>query len=157
MSGGSFNYLCFADSPLEAQAKIEDLRYMADELEELAPGHPVTLWTRNLAGSVYDPPSLPGEVQRVWRAVEWWHSADWGKDSVTLALRATEHWREQAQWSPEVEERYQALIAPALGEELDTLVTVVYDAIQQVTGKRGPHEVLPLQGIVAAVLNHQRQ
>lgn len=92
MSGGSFGYLCFSDSEDEARGKGDDLRRMAEVLEEEAPDHPVTAYTRRLAAS--EDSGIPGQVSEVWMKVEWWRSGDIGHDAVKLALERTSDWKE---------------------------------------------------------------
>ena len=91
MSGGSFDYLCFSDSPADAARKGNNLQRMADELETCAPGHPVTLYTKRL--SEISTEFLPEPVKEVWHAVEWTCSSDWGVDQLDEVLEATKGWR----------------------------------------------------------------
>lgn len=90
MSGGSFNYLGLAVDLEDAVEKPAELRLMAEQLEVIAPGHPVTRYTRHLADSVFE--RLPEAVTRVWMAMEWWRSGDWSENSVRAALKVSEDW-----------------------------------------------------------------
>lgn len=94
MSGGSYEYLCWVDhhSPL-----LEKLATMTGQLDEMS--------TR-LAGLGYAPDAAAeteellllmrqwenrarARIERladVWKAVEWWDSADWSEERVHEAL-----------------------------------------------------------------------
>lgn len=90
MSGGSFNYLFLSYSPAEVACKEGDLREMAKELEEIAPQHPVTAYTKRLVESLDG--LIPEEVKEVWKGVEWHRSADWGQDQLDEVLEQTKNW-----------------------------------------------------------------
>lgn len=88
MSGGSFNYL-YCKTLSETMGSIGDLREMVELLEKEFPYSPATIDTRAIYDvlrrmeDAWDEPD--GEVQRlakVWHAVEWWQSNDWGINSV---------------------------------------------------------------------------
>jgi hypothetical protein len=65
---------------------------MAEVLEEQAPDHPVTRYTRRLASATAA--EIPSQVTEIWMKVEWWRSGDSGHDSVKLALARTNDWKE---------------------------------------------------------------
>lgn len=84
MSGGSFNYLCFADTVADLAEREEQLRRMAEEIEALSPGHPAAEASRQLLALAGR--AVPADLQRVWRAIEWWRSADKSEEDARLAL-----------------------------------------------------------------------
>lgn len=88
MSGGSHNYLCFADNLWDRE---EDLRHMADRLielgyaEEAANETIATLFDLQMAKA-----SLNEQISRlhkVWKAVEWMDSGDSGEDQLKAVLK----------------------------------------------------------------------
>lgn len=91
MSGGSFDYLFLADTPAEAARKGYSLRRMAEALEQEAPDHPVTHYTKRLVEIGND--DIPQPVKDVWHAMEWNRSADWGQDQLDEALDTASTWR----------------------------------------------------------------
>lgn len=82
MSGGSFNYLCFADL---STGKSDSLTAMAAELDRYPGGQFAAEMTRSIATHAED---WQRRLYDVWHAVEWWQSGDWGQESVTEALAA---------------------------------------------------------------------
>lgn len=89
MSGGSYNYLCnrMAEEILQIQSDIErmaeklaTLGYAKDAAKETS-----HLLARSRAFEVYVETAME-RLREVWKAVEWWDSADWGEDSVKQAL-----------------------------------------------------------------------
>lgn len=98
MSGGSFDYVCFKDfSQLVNGEGIHSLLELVDFMEHTFPHETATVesramyeWVRKLARHLEnDPPELTA-LQKVWKAVEWWKSGDYGKDAVIEELRAFE-------------------------------------------------------------------
>jgi len=87
MSGGSYNYLCYRETPADiaTYAGIDSLERMAADLSD---GHPVTVWTRELLATLNAP--IPKAVSDVWRAREWVESGDWGPEDLDEALAKTE-------------------------------------------------------------------
>jgi hypothetical protein len=95
MSGGSYNYLAHACDLEDLLAKRTELESMADRLAGLSeaefPGAAaaerltrslllrVQLWAAHADAST-------GLLAGVWKAVEWWDSADSGPDNVRGAL-----------------------------------------------------------------------
>ena len=89
MSGGSYNYLCnrMADEILQIEGDIENmterlasLGYAKDAAKETA-----LLLARMRTFEVYVETAME-RLRDVWKAVEWWDSADWGEDEVKQAL-----------------------------------------------------------------------
>lgn len=81
MSGGSFNYLYEKDSFTAGQ--LED---MAKALEGLAMQnvHGAAEAARQTRALIQRPSQ---ELLEVWRAVEWWYSADYSREAVKEALK----------------------------------------------------------------------
>ncbi len=90
MSGGSFGYLCnreLAEVP-------EDLLRMRDALpegsaarartDEIIKAHEKI---HELAGSIWD---ASFGIRDVWKALEWWHSSDWGEEHFLEAINKYE-------------------------------------------------------------------
>lgn len=87
MSGGSYNYLCFADGS-DVLTKLGDLQSMADRLDEVCPE--AAGETRALFAG---PKSLRAELEErlkrltdLWYAVEWRDSGDWGDAQLAEAV-----------------------------------------------------------------------
>lgn len=80
MSGGSFNDLHRADLLDGHRGDIEN---MAAELDALPGGKAAAARTRELLTTVQ---RVHGELEDVWRAVEYWRSADYGPADVAEAL-----------------------------------------------------------------------
>jgi hypothetical protein len=85
MSGGSFNYLCHRSASDVFDG--DDLLAMATALETLGRvARDAAERTRKLH-ELQDHIAREIEaLQDVWRAVEWWHSCDYGRDDVLVAL-----------------------------------------------------------------------
>lgn len=87
MSGGSYDYLCFADES-DVLRRLESLQRMADRLDEVCPE--AAAETRALFDG---PKSLRAEVEArlkrltdLWYAVEWRDSGDWGDTQLADAV-----------------------------------------------------------------------
>lgn len=87
MSGGSYDYLCFADAE-DVLGRHRNLRAMADRLDKLCPE--AAAETR----AIFDGPgSLYAELEArltrltdLWQAVEWRDSGDRGQDQLDKAI-----------------------------------------------------------------------
>lgn len=91
MSGGSFNYLCDALDLDDILAKQNDLRDMADRLGGLGYAQDAAAETEELLVQLRQW-QIRTEVRLkrltpVWKAVEWWDSADYSEDQVHAALK----------------------------------------------------------------------
>lgn len=80
MSGGSFDYMYQQDEPRRSlvEQMLEELAKLADEK---VPG---ALEAYDATSAYLRPTEDP--VRQVWRAIEWWRSADYGKEEVIEAL-----------------------------------------------------------------------
>ena len=89
MSGGSYNYLCFVDAG-EILQRQQDLQVMADDLAKLGYAPDAAKETENLLLTVrqFDNriQTMLDRMSPVWRAMEWWHSADSNEDDFKVAL-----------------------------------------------------------------------
>ena len=94
MSGGSFNYLCHC-SAAELFDQADDLRRMAEALAELDPyadahgGTPPDGPAQRTAALLTLREHIDAEIDAlrgVWRAVEWWQSADWSRDQALVEI-----------------------------------------------------------------------
>lgn len=89
MSGGSYNYLCGKSSEdiIEAEG---DLQRMSDRLAGLGYAPDAAKETEELILIIRQFRNrVDARIYRlgkVWQAVEWWDSADWGEDSLKEAL-----------------------------------------------------------------------
>lgn len=106
MSGGSFDYLFLSDTPAEALRRGHNLRNMVEELERIAPDHPVTAYSKRVLES--DAKGIPSAVKDVWHAVEWYRSADWGFDQVAEVLEATKGYSDIHEIGRDVASAYRA-------------------------------------------------
>ena len=88
MSGGSYNYLCYAEAN-DLFQKLDDLRRMAERLADLgyedAAGE-----TTDLLLSIRQCErhfnAIAKRMYGVWRAVEWCDSGDSGEDEIKEAI-----------------------------------------------------------------------
>lgn len=86
MSGGSFNYLCYADAG-ELLSRSEDLASMASELRALGyDARDVAERTESLLKLRQHIADEVEALSSVWHAVEWWCSADWSREQVFIAI-----------------------------------------------------------------------
>lgn len=90
MSGGSYNYLCYASDLEDLLAKRSDLAAMADRLNTLSD-------TEDVFGETEDLRLMIIAVERrvsvylkrlapVWKAIEWWDSCDWSEETFRKVL-----------------------------------------------------------------------
>lgn len=93
MSGGSYDYLCDAFDLSDLADKRHQLEAMAERLAGLPWARVPAFETRRLLDAI-DRLSIrveaAKELRKVWHAVEWWDSCDWGEDQVREAVRAYE-------------------------------------------------------------------
>lgn len=90
MSGGSFNYLCHAGDLEDLIAKRHHLDEMATTLAHLGYAADAAQETASLLAHIRSTnaraEASTDRLSGVWKAVEWWHSADRGEDAVHQAL-----------------------------------------------------------------------
>lgn len=91
MSGGSFDYLCFAETDALPQ-RLAQVEEMADALAAYPDGEAASLDTHELVAIIRTAERRIEARRRrladVWKAVEWHHSHDYGPDAVGRALKA---------------------------------------------------------------------
>lgn len=89
MSGGSYNYLYCKDPDqiIDEQAELErmssrlaGLGYAVDAARETEELILIIRQFKNRVGTRID------RLSPVWKAIEWWDSADWGEEEVKAAL-----------------------------------------------------------------------
>jgi hypothetical protein len=92
VSGGSFDYLCYASDLADLVEKRRSLAQMADELDGHEWATDVALDTRKL---LLDLAAFDKQVTErikaltdVWKAIEWWRSADYSEDQAREAVAA---------------------------------------------------------------------
>lgn len=105
-SGGSFNYLCFADAEEVIKGSFDDnLMKMHTALESFQHNKAKTAakdtWkvlqlalylrkndsdTMEFKTAASEMTTLMGKLKNVWHAVEWWESQDQGPEAVSQAL-----------------------------------------------------------------------
>lgn len=91
MSGGSYNYLCYVheardlvdrDGDLDDMSKrLAGLGYAPDAARETEDLLLLMRQWRNRVEARMD------RLREVWKAVEWWDSADWSEDQLREALK----------------------------------------------------------------------
>jgi hypothetical protein len=90
VSGGSYDYLCWADDLDRLLEKQHHLEAMADRLAGLGYADDAAQETTDLLLTLRQwRIRAQAHVKRsrgVWKAVEWWDSADWDEDAVREAL-----------------------------------------------------------------------
>lgn len=93
MSGGSFDYLCFATDLYEVMRKRTELEAMVEELESLPWAKTAAAESRRLLGAVQRLESFVaslGPLRDVWHDIEWWRSLDYSEDQAREACRKFE-------------------------------------------------------------------
>lgn len=85
MSGGSYNYLCDADSG-DIGNKLDNLREMAERLEGINPDGHAAADTREVFAIVAALEFAIRRLSDVWHAVEWRDSCDWGDAQMAEVL-----------------------------------------------------------------------
>lgn len=100
MSGGSFNYLCHKSvEDLLAGGHDDDLENMEDELRAF--GHPhahraadaTKVLREEIKRTRRELEDRLEGLEKVFHAVEWWRSCDWGPDQVHRVLDSWSHKR----------------------------------------------------------------
>jgi hypothetical protein len=91
MSGGSYNYLCYTvEQDFLRYGVISELKRMADRLTGLGYAPEAAERTKRLVQTLEfclaEACQAKNELEDVWKAVEWWDSADWGEDDVKEAI-----------------------------------------------------------------------
>lgn len=86
MSGGSHNYLYLAYQVSGLYGRQDDIEFMSTRLKELGFNElaEVSLVILKDMQVVYDHAE---KLERVWKAVEWYDSGDWGLDDVEQAAK----------------------------------------------------------------------
>lgn len=92
MSGGSYDYLCWARDLEDLSQKQYSLREMADRLAGLGYAKDAAAETEELLVLLRQweirAKTRTERLEAVWKAVEWWDSADWSEARVHEALAA---------------------------------------------------------------------
>jgi len=93
MSGGSFGYLCYKEADeLFSSGPRRELASMIEALSEIPNAEDAARETAELEAllkrTLFRVEAMQKRLSPVWRAVEWWHSCDWGPDQVQEALDA---------------------------------------------------------------------
>ena len=89
MSGGSYNYLCYADAD-DIHYKIPDITSMRDRLIEL--GYKDAAKETEGLILMIEAYQLRLEtrlerLEDIWKAVEWCDSGDWGLEDIEEAIK----------------------------------------------------------------------
>jgi hypothetical protein len=89
MSGGSFDYLCYAadlGTLGERRGAIEEMAQALDAYDQPA-ARKAADRTRAVLLALTAADELARQLTDVWHAVEWHHSSDWGEEDVIEALQ----------------------------------------------------------------------
>ena len=89
MSGGSYNYLCYADPSDLLQKHGQDLRDMVSSLSAAGASDASKETETIIAILDHFRDRMQARVDRisgVWRAMEWWHSGDISEEQFKEAL-----------------------------------------------------------------------
>lgn len=85
MSGGSYNYLYYADSS-DIGNKISDMQDMIDRLNNLGHHH-LAMDTQLIINKIKDIDFMLDKIREVWKAVEYCDSGDWSKDEIEQEVK----------------------------------------------------------------------
>ena len=88
MSGGSFNYLCFVDAD-DVPNRLSDLDDMAEALRVagyLDAAEETLRLKMETERYIFHTQLRCSRLCEVWKAMEWWHSADSSQDAVESAI-----------------------------------------------------------------------
>ena len=93
MSGGSYDYLCRADSD-EIFGRWSSLREMAARLDQVCPeaAAETRLFAEGKGTLLQAVETHLERLKPLWKAVEWHDSGDWGEDQMVVAVQ---EYREQ--------------------------------------------------------------
>jgi len=90
VSGGNYDYLCWADELDRLLEKQHHLADMAERLAGLGYADDAAQETTDLLLTLRQwrirAQAHVKRLEGVWKAVEWWDSADWDEDAVREAL-----------------------------------------------------------------------
>jgi len=89
MSGGSYNYLCFADPSDLLQKHSQDLREMVEGLSAAGADDAARETETIIVILDHFRNRMQARVDRVspvWKALEWWHSGDWSEKQFRETL-----------------------------------------------------------------------
>lgn len=84
MSGGSYNYLCYADHS-DIGNKTEDLQEMIDRLKELC-FEDIANESYLVLEHIKKTDKMINKLSEIWKAVEWMDSGDWGLENVNQEI-----------------------------------------------------------------------
>jgi len=89
MSGGSYNYLCFAEPSDLLEKHSQDLREMVEALSAAGASDAAKETETIITILNHFKDRLQARIDRVspvWKAVEWWHSGDWSEAQFRESL-----------------------------------------------------------------------
>lgn len=100
MSGGSYDYLCYAaGDATDLARKREQLTWMANRLDGM--GHILAARaTRDVERFLSAAEYASEALQDVWHAVEWADSGDWSQDQVTPVVAKFTPWPPEPKEEP---------------------------------------------------------
>jgi hypothetical protein len=85
VSGGSYDYLCFKGAG-EFGPDDDNLLRMIDRLKQVGYAQHAHATTEAIRTKLAELQELIGSMEKVWYAVEWTDSCDWGEDRLRAAL-----------------------------------------------------------------------
>lgn len=91
MSGGSYNYLCWAADSGELSGRRDTITEMAERLEKSG-YFAAARATRNVGILLDGAQRAAQELEDVWHAVEWADSGDSSEEQVRTAVAEFEPW-----------------------------------------------------------------
>ncbi len=90
MSGGSYDYLCFAESLCDLIGKIKELEAMAHDLTALSYAEDAAAETEEVLSIMRLADTRVRRrlkrLHEVWYAMEWWQSGDYREEQFKQAL-----------------------------------------------------------------------
>ena len=91
MSGGSFDYLCYADLD-DLFNRLGQIEEMAEAIAAYPDGEAASIDTHEIVAFIHTArrriEARRRRLEPVWKAVEWHHSGDYGPDAVDRGLKA---------------------------------------------------------------------
>jgi hypothetical protein len=88
VSGGSYNYLCYAEDISTLGDRVSDLQEMIARLAEIPGAEAARAASAQVLATMEHALRQAQDLHDVWHAVEWHDSCDWSEDQMLEAIQA---------------------------------------------------------------------